>query len=111
MMARVAILAPMESAVNASPVGEITAAPSLRQRSASRMSAVTTTASGPAAAAIQSSAASNPSSTRWNATSAGVRSHWLATTVTGTLCRRATRYASSRTGQASPSINRRALTV
>src|SRR6187551_1206828 len=43
MIARVAIAAPIELVVNGLPLGEITVAPALRQRSASRMSVVTTT--------------------------------------------------------------------
>ena len=49
MIARVAIAAPIEAAVNGRPLGAITAAPALRQRSASRMSPVTTTAARPGA--------------------------------------------------------------
>ena len=62
MIARVAIAPPIEAAVNGLPFGASTAeAPAFRQRSASRMSPVTTTAPGPARPAIQSSAASNAS--------------------------------------------------
>ena len=41
-MARVATVGPIDDVVNGLPLGAITAAPALRQRAASRMSAVTT---------------------------------------------------------------------
>jgi hypothetical protein len=93
MIARVAIAAPIEAAVNGLPVGASTAAPALRQRSASRMSAVITTVAGPAAAAIQSSAASKASPTTTRSTSgwSGMRIRWLLTMTTPTSRRNATR--------------------
>ncbi len=47
MIARVAIAAPIELAVNGLPVGAITVAPALRHRSARRISAVTTMLAAP----------------------------------------------------------------
>src|SRR3954466_12369796 len=69
MIARVAIAAPIELVVKGLPVGEITVAPALRQRSANRISAVTTPAPASARSAIQSSAASKPSLTTIRSTS------------------------------------------
>ena len=93
MIARVAIAAPIEPVVKGLPVGASTAAPAFRQRSASRISAVTTTASGPAAAAIQSSAASNASLTTTRSISGclGTRKWLLLTTDTRAPSRSATR--------------------
>ena len=48
MIARVAIAPPIEALVNGLPVGASTVAPAFTQRSASRMSAVTTTLRGSA---------------------------------------------------------------
>ena len=79
--------------MNGLPLGASTAvAPAFRQRSASRMSPVTTNAPGPARSAIQSSAASNASDTVTRSISAwsGTRSRALLTTRTGTWCRQAT---------------------
>jgi len=72
--------------VNGLPVGAITVAPIFRQRSASRMSPVITTAPASARSAIQSSAASNASLTIARDTSGccGMRMIALLTTVTGT---------------------------
>ena len=93
MMALVASAAPMESTVNGLPVGASTVAPAVRQRSASGMSLVTTTLATSARSAIQSSAASKPSSTTTRAISgwSGTRSRLFATTVTAARWRSATR--------------------
>ena len=92
MIARVATAPPMLAVVNGLPVGESTPAPAFRQRSARRMSPVTTMLCGPLAAAIQSSAASKPSPTTTRAISgwSGTRRWLLATIVTGTPWRQAT---------------------
>src|SRR3546814_1066776 len=58
MIALVAIAEPIELGVNGLPFGAMTLAPALRQRSASRISAVMPTAVELARYAIQSSAAS-----------------------------------------------------
>src|SRR3546814_16774094 len=63
MIALVAIAEPIELGVNGLPFGAMTLAPALRQRSASRISAVMTTAVELARSAIQSSAASKPDPT------------------------------------------------
>ena len=68
MIARIATALPIELVVKGLPVGPITAAPAFRQRSASNMSAVTTTSPGVAVSAIQLSAASKPSPTTTRST-------------------------------------------
>ena len=60
---RLAIAMPIDEVVNGTPVEPITAAPFFRLRSASGISAVMTTSSGPTRSAIQSSAASKLSLT------------------------------------------------
>ncbi len=86
MIARVAIAAPIELRVKGLPVGASTLAPALRQRSASRMSAVITTAPSPDSSATRSSASSKPPPTVSRETSGcgGTRRKLLATSVTGT---------------------------
>src|SRR3546814_14433093 len=69
MIALVAIAEPIELGVNGLPFGAMTLAPALRQRSASRISAVMTTAVELARSAIQSSAASKPDPTTIRVTS------------------------------------------
>lgn len=93
MMARVAMALPMLAASNSRPSWRSTVAPAFRQRSASRMSAVTTTACGPAFSAIQSSAASKLSetTTRFTRSLTGTRKGLLLTTRTWALWRSATR--------------------
>ena len=87
-----AMALPIEALVKDLPLGAITPAPALRQRSASRMSAVMQSVSAPARSAIQSSAASNPSltTTRSINSCAGMRIGLLLTMVTGTPWRKAT---------------------
>ncbi len=70
MIARVAMALPIEAVVNGLPLPPITTAPALRQRSASKISAVITTLFGPACSAIQSSAASKLSLTTTRSTAA-----------------------------------------
>jgi hypothetical protein len=63
LISRVASAPPIESGENSRPFEPRAKAPTSRQRAASGMSAVITTSSGRISAAIQSSAASGPSST------------------------------------------------
>ena len=92
MIARVAMALPIELVVNGLPLGASTVAPAFRQRSASRMSAVTQTVPGVARSAIQSSAASKPALTTSRAINAccGTRIGLLLTTTTGAWWRKAT---------------------
>ncbi len=92
MIARVATALPIELVVKGLPLGAITTAPALRQRSASKMSAVMQIVPAPAFSTIQSSAASNPSetTTRPIRSCAGTRIGLLETIVTGTAWRKAT---------------------
>ena len=86
MIARTAMALPIEPLVKGLPLGAITAAPSFRQRSASRISAVITIVPGPVWSVIQSSAASNAALTtcREISGSRGTRIGLLLTTTTGT---------------------------
>ena len=83
-LARVAMALPIEALVKGFPFGASTLAPALRQRSASRISDVTTTDRPLARSAIQSSAASNPPGTRIRSTRdpTGTRKGLLLTTLT-----------------------------
>ena len=92
MIARVAMAPPIELVVKGLPVEDSTVAPAFRQRSARRISAVTTILAAVDASAIQSSAASKPSPTRMRSISgwSGTRMRWLATIATGTPWRQAT---------------------
>lgn len=92
LIARVAIAPPIELRVKARPFGASTDPPSLRQRSASRISAVITTQPGAQFSTIQSSAASKASLTSLRPISAlsGTRIGLLLTMVTGTRWRSAT---------------------
>ncbi len=96
---------PMLFSENGFPVGPITRALSFMQRLASRISAVTTMSWGCTWLTIQSSAASNQSSTTSSAihSSFGIRIQELATNVTSRLYRPATRYTFCLTGQTSAS--------
>ena len=92
MIARVAMAAPIELVVNGLPFGESTVAPAFRQRSASRMSAVTTTVRGPGAlgdpvvGGVEAVADHDALDQRMR----GTRKWLLLTIVTGTPWRQAT---------------------
>ncbi len=113
MIDRVAIAPPMLALVNGLPLWPSTVAPALRARSASNMSPVMTTSRGVAVSAIQSSAASKASLTTTRSTKkcSGTRIRMLLTSLTATARRKATRYTSSFTGQASASTRIRASLI
>src|SRR5664279_5438630 len=103
---RLANASPIESLLNTRPLGSSTRAPFFRQRAASGMSAVTAISVSVMCAAIQSSAASNPSCTIISSINSfgGIRIDELDTRYTFSRCLRATRNTSFFTGQASASM-------